>query len=165
LSKALTVNIWLSRTPPPLAEPSSALAAIAVHSWGIPVGLPSPLPLLPLTLELESQYWNALQVNTKSPPDILWPPQLALRCTNRGALLIRYWVHPVGTVWAPSNVNSHMGVDLSNELPAINIHVKSGGLQRDVQVPLLALCILTILPTYNTLLHCNYCYPRQKPLY
>jgi hypothetical protein len=40
---------------------------IQVHSRGIPDGLPGPLPPLPLTLGLQSQKSNALQVDARIP--------------------------------------------------------------------------------------------------
>jgi len=63
LSNALDPSIEISGSAPPPSEHASSLAMIQEHSQGIPDGLPGPLPPLPLTLGLQRQKSNALQVN------------------------------------------------------------------------------------------------------
>jgi len=75
-SKALAPSIQISGTPPPPSEHVSSLAMIQVHSRGIPDGLPGPLPPLPLTLGLQSQKSNALQIDSNSPAHTVRPTRL-----------------------------------------------------------------------------------------
>ena len=75
-SKALAPTISISGTTPPPSEHASSLAVIEVHTWGMLDAMPSPLPPCPLTLRLQSQKLNALQVNANSPAHTLCPPWL-----------------------------------------------------------------------------------------
>jgi hypothetical protein len=65
-SMAVASSICTYEVQPP-SECDSSLAVIQVHSRGIPDGLPGPLPPLPLTLGLQSQKSNALQVDARIP--------------------------------------------------------------------------------------------------
>jgi len=65
-SIAVAPSICIYEVQPP-SERASSLAVIHVHSRGIPDGLPRPLPPLPLTLGLQSQKSNALQVDARIP--------------------------------------------------------------------------------------------------
>jgi len=107
LSKALAPSIWISGTPPPPSEHASSLAVIQVHSRGIPDGLPGALPPLPLTLGLQSQMSNALQVEVHSPAHSVRPPRLPPMCTNQLTERITYLSHPIGTVWQPITFLPH----------------------------------------------------------
>jgi hypothetical protein len=76
-SIAVAPSICIYEVQPP-SERASSLAVIQVHSRGIPDGLPGPLPPLPLTLGLQSQKSNALQVDARNPGLV---PRLSLHLT------------------------------------------------------------------------------------
>ena len=119
-SIAVAPSIWIYEVQPP-SERTSSVAVVQVHSRGIPDGLPGPLRPLLLTLGLKSQKLNALQVDVRIPG--LVPRQLLLvsswhsvstaaatMCTNKLTKQITYLSHPIGTVWQPSTVHSHVGI-------------------------------------------------------
>jgi len=62
-SKVLAPSIWISGTPPSPSVHPSSLAVMQVHSTGIPDGLPSSVRPLLLTVGLQCQKSNALQVD------------------------------------------------------------------------------------------------------
>lgn len=112
---AVPQSIWICKVQPHLLY-GSTLARIPVHFRGIPRGLPGPLPALVLTLGLQSQQSNAMQVNarilalegrklllrsiTECPPP---PPPLPL-CTNKVTPQCMYLSHLIETLWQPDNI-------------------------------------------------------------
>jgi len=108
-SKALALSIEISRTLSPPSEQITSLAMIQVHSWGIPRGMPGPLPHHPLIRALHSQKFNALQVYTNCQADSASNAAATL-CTNKLPERITHLSHPIGTVWQADTVYSHVGI-------------------------------------------------------
>jgi hypothetical protein len=107
-SIAVAPSIGIYEVQPP-SEHTSSLAVIQVHSQGIPDDLPGSLPPVSLTLGLQSQKTNALQVDTRIPG--LVPRQLQSlsssnsvsttagnMCTNKPTQRITYFSRPIVTL-------------------------------------------------------------------
>jgi len=116
-SKAWVPSIEISGSLPPPSEHASSLAVIQVHSRRIPDGLPRPLPPLPLILGLQSQKSNALQVDANSPAHS-GSTAAATMYMNKLTERITYLSHPIGTVWQPNTVHSHVGIRHINWISA-----------------------------------------------
>ena len=108
-STVVALRSRISGAPPPPPEHASCLTMIQVHSHGIPDDLPGPLPRLPLTLRLQRQQSNALQVDAGIPRlvtrQLLSLSSLngvttaaATMCTKYLTDRITYLSRPVGTV-------------------------------------------------------------------